>query len=195
MDELQDTNGQQARLLDWCGRPTGSTRWAISTNRSSASATPSREGFANSATRSSAAAGGWWSWSTNFRSRPEILSAVETIMDGARGSRPRRLMAGREFDAAAAACAWSHRGARGGRGAAHGSAVGGAPDRELLEAGREFLQGHCRAGAQHRSDRRVHGGLRPGRHPLPGEPRPGFLRNARGERPGPPAARHRQSAR
>ena len=62
MDEFQDTNGQQARLHATGARArTTSTPWATSTNRSSASATPSPK--ASSATRKKwpSAAAAWWS--------------------------------------------------------------------------------------------------------------------------------------
>ncbi len=56
----QRTAGQAAAT--WCARRTASTPWATSTNRSSASATPSREGFADAiAMRSRGRARGWWS--------------------------------------------------------------------------------------------------------------------------------------
>ena len=67
--------------------------------------------------------------------------------------------------------------------------------RRILEFTGFRLPGHRRAGAQHRSDSRVHRRVRRRRHSLRGESRPWLLRQPRSQRPHPSAARHRQPAR
>jgi len=97
MDEFQDTNGQQAKLLELVRPPdgfyaVGDINQAIFGFRH---ADPS--GF--QAYREAVEAGGRRvvSLEANFRSRPQILSAVETIMEGEAGIEPRALVAGRIF--------------------------------------------------------------------------------------------------
>ena len=98
MDEFQDTNGQQARLLELVRPPdrfyaVGDINQSIFGFRH---AEP--QGFLEY--RAAIVRGGrrLVDLADNFRSRPEILSAVETIVDGAPGIEPRRLTAGRQFE-------------------------------------------------------------------------------------------------
>lgn len=97
MDEYQDTNGQQARLLALVRRPgcfyaVGDINQSIFGFRH---AEP--EGFRQY--REEVKAGGHEAeLMENFRSRAEILSAVETVMRGAEGVEERRLVARRRFD-------------------------------------------------------------------------------------------------
>ena len=83
MDEFQDTNGQQARLLRAGARGrAASMPWATSINPSSVSATPSRKGFERYAEEVRSAGGHQVELMENFRSRAEILRAVETVLAG-----------------------------------------------------------------------------------------------------------------
>jgi len=97
MDEYQDTNGQQARLLGLVRRPgcfyaVGDINQSIFGFRH---AEP--EGFRKY--RDEVKAGGHpVDLMDNFRSREEILSAVETIVSGADGIEKRSLTAKRRFD-------------------------------------------------------------------------------------------------
>ena len=99
MDEYQDTNGQQARLLRLVRRPgrfysVGDINQSIFGFRH---AQP--EGFR--AYREEVQKGGHEAeLLENFRSRAEILSAVETILEGAKGIEERRLVARRKFETA-----------------------------------------------------------------------------------------------
>ncbi len=97
MDELQDTNRQQARLLDLLRQPdrfyaVGDINQSIYGFRH---ADPQvfhdyRETVSGRGHRLVELA-------DNFRSRPEILRAVDTLMDGAEGIERRPLTAGRPF--------------------------------------------------------------------------------------------------
>jgi ATP-dependent exoDNAse (exonuclease V) beta subunit len=98
MDEFQDTNGQQAKLIGLLRRPgnfyaVGDINQSIFGFRH---AEPGvfrdyRDAAAADRQRVVELAG-------NFRSRADILLAVETITAGAQGIEPRRLTAEREFD-------------------------------------------------------------------------------------------------
>ena len=100
MDEFQDTNGQQAKLLKLVRQPdrfyaVGDINQSIFGFRH---AEP--EGFREY--RDAVARGGRHlvELVDNFRSRPEILSAVETVAAGLAGIEARSLVAGRRFDRA-----------------------------------------------------------------------------------------------
>jgi ATP-dependent helicase/nuclease subunit A len=97
MDEFQDTNGQQAQLLDLIRRTdrfyaVGDINQSIFGFRH---AEP--EVFRDFRDRVERDGKRLVKLVDNFRSRPEILRAVETIAAGARGIEPRALVAGREF--------------------------------------------------------------------------------------------------
>jgi ATP-dependent exoDNAse (exonuclease V) beta subunit len=100
MDEYQDTNGMQARLVELV-RPPGRFFVVGDINQSI-------YGFRHAepdvfrAYRETVEAGGGRlvDLPDNFRSRPDILRMVETMMSGAPGIDPRRLVARREFAAA-----------------------------------------------------------------------------------------------
>ena len=100
MDEFQDTNGQQARLLELVRRPgrfyaVGDINQSIFGFRH-AEPDVFRE-YRGQVQRQ-------LELDDNFRSRPEILRAVETIVHGAPGIEQRRLIAGRTFDHQRAVC-------------------------------------------------------------------------------------------
>ncbi len=97
MDEFQDTNGQQARLLELVRRPdrfyaVGDINQSIFGFRH---AEP--EVFRNYRDTVEQSGRRLIELVDNFRSRPEILRAVETLAEGAAGIEPRDLVAGREF--------------------------------------------------------------------------------------------------
>ena len=94
MDEFQDTNGQQAKLLGRLRRP--ERFYAVGDINQSIYGFRHAEPevfrtYRNQASRRV-------ELDDNFRSRPDILRAVETIADGASGIEPRRLTAGRHFE-------------------------------------------------------------------------------------------------
>jgi ATP-dependent exoDNAse (exonuclease V) beta subunit len=97
MDELQDTNGQQARLLRLM-RPEGRFYGVGDVNQSIFGfrhAEPREfQEFRAAASRSG---GRVVELVENFRSRPEILRAVETVVAGAAGIETRRLIPGKSF--------------------------------------------------------------------------------------------------
>ena len=98
MDEFQDTNGQQARLMQLVRAPgnfyaVGDINQSIFGFRH---AEP--EGFARYQKEVAASRGRLVELTDNFRSRPHVLSAVETIANGAGGIVPRPLVARREFE-------------------------------------------------------------------------------------------------
>ncbi len=98
MDEFQDTNGQQARLLRLVRPPdrfyaVGDINQSIFGFRH---AEP--QGFREYREELERRGGHVVELIDNFRSRPEILSAVETVLSGQPGIEPRSLVAGREFD-------------------------------------------------------------------------------------------------
>jgi len=100
MDEFQDTNGQQAKLLELVRRPgrfyaVGDINQSIFGFRH-AEPDVFRE-YRGQVQRQIELA-------DNFRSRPEILRAVETIVHGAAGIEQRQLIAGRTFDQERAVC-------------------------------------------------------------------------------------------
>jgi len=104
MDEFQDTNGQQARLMSLIRPPdrfyaVGDINQSIFGFRH---ADP--QGFAGYRDEIERNGRHLVHLVDNFRSRAEILRAVETIADGAGGIEPRRLVAGRQFDAERADC-------------------------------------------------------------------------------------------
>jgi ATP-dependent helicase/nuclease subunit A len=98
MDEYQDTNGQQAKLIGLLRAPgrfyaVGDINQSIFGFRHAAP-----EVFRNHHQEVLMGGARLVELSENFRSRPDILSAVETIMHGAPGIQPHRLVAKREFD-------------------------------------------------------------------------------------------------
>src|SRR5262249_5111193 len=98
MDEFQDTNGQQARLLTLIRPPdrfyaVGDINQSIFGFRH---AEPS--GFSSYRTAIEQSGRRLVHLLENFRSRAQILSAVETIVEGADGIEPRSLVASRKFD-------------------------------------------------------------------------------------------------
>ncbi len=98
MDEFQDTNGQQARLLALI-RPAGRFYAVGDINQSIFGfrhAEP--QGFAEYRDEVARTGGRLVELVDNFRSRADILSAVETVLDGRAGIVPRKLVAGRVFD-------------------------------------------------------------------------------------------------
>ena len=100
MDELQDTNGQQARLLRLV-RPPGRFYAVGDVNQSIFGfrhAEP-RE-FLKFRAEAAGSGGRVVELVENFRSRPEILRAVETVVAGAPGIERRRLISGKSFDEA-----------------------------------------------------------------------------------------------
>jgi ATP-dependent exoDNAse (exonuclease V) beta subunit len=104
MDEFQDTNGQQARLLKYLRPPdrfyaVGDINQSIYGFRH---AEP--QGFDDYRAAIVRRGRRLVNLADNFRSRPEILSAVETIVDGAPGIEPRSLKAGRKFDTPRPVC-------------------------------------------------------------------------------------------
>ena len=98
MDELQDTNGQQAKLLRLV-RPPGRF-YAVGDVNQSIFGFRHAEPQEFRTFRSEAAASGGRvvPLVENFRSRPEILLAVEQVVGSADGIEPRHLIAGRSFD-------------------------------------------------------------------------------------------------
>ena len=97
MDEFQDTNGQQNKLLELVRAPdrfyaVGDINQSIYGFRH---AEP--EGFSGYRDGVEKRGARLVQLVANFRSRPEILRAVETIMHGAEGIEERRLVAGKEF--------------------------------------------------------------------------------------------------
>ncbi|MGA9625961.1 MAG: UvrD-helicase domain-containing protein [Bryobacteraceae bacterium] len=98
MDEFQDTNGQQAHLLELVRPPdrfyaVGDINQSIYGFRH---AEP--QGFLDYRAEVERRGRRLVNLADNFRSRPEILSAVETIVDGVNGVERRSLVAGREFE-------------------------------------------------------------------------------------------------
>ena len=104
MDEFQDTNGQQARLLRLIRPPdrfyaVGDINQSIFGFRH---AEP--EGFLGYRNEVERTRRHLVELTDNFRSRPEILSAVETITHGIPGIEPRPLIAGLAFDTSKPFC-------------------------------------------------------------------------------------------
>ena len=100
MDEFQDTNPQQARLLELVRTPhrfyaVGDVNQSIFGFRHAEPA-----GFQRYRDEVEAAGGRLVRLEDNFRSRPQILSAVEKIAAGASGIEPRTLVARRKFTSA-----------------------------------------------------------------------------------------------
>ena len=98
MDEFQDTNGQQAKLLDLLRRP--GNFYAVGDINQSIFGFRHAEPGVFREYRDAAAANGQRvvELAGNFRSRAAILLAVETVTAGAAGIEPRRLTAERIFD-------------------------------------------------------------------------------------------------
>ena len=97
MDEFQDTNGQQARLMRLVRPPdrfyaVGDINQSIFGFRHAES-----EGFSRYRDQIEETGGRLVQLVANFRSRAEILRAVETIVQGAPGIERRSLVAGRKF--------------------------------------------------------------------------------------------------
>jgi len=104
MDEFQDTNGQQAKLMKLVRAPdrfyaVGDINQSIFGFRH---AEP--EGFARYQEEVGQGGGRLVELTDNFRSRPEVLSAVETIARGAAGVVGRPLVARRSFEQPRAVC-------------------------------------------------------------------------------------------
>ncbi|MBZ5728781.1 MAG: UvrD-helicase domain-containing protein [Acidobacteriia bacterium] len=98
MDEFQDTNPQQGKLLGLVRRPdrfyaVGDINQSIFGFRH---AEP--QGFREYRDAVARRGGRLVELIDNFRSRPHILSAVETVVAGAAGVEPRSLVAGRKFE-------------------------------------------------------------------------------------------------
>jgi ATP-dependent exoDNAse (exonuclease V) beta subunit len=98
MDEFQDTNGQQAQLLKHVRPPdrfyaVGDINQSIYGFRH---AEP--QGFLDYRAEVERRGRRLVDLADNFRSRPEILSAVETIVEGVDGVERRSLVAGRKFE-------------------------------------------------------------------------------------------------
>jgi ATP-dependent exoDNAse (exonuclease V) beta subunit len=98
MDELQDTNGQQAKLLALLRSP--GNFYAVGDINQSIFGFRHAEPDVFKGYRDAVKSGGGRlvELAGNFRSRAEILRAVETIMAGAAGIEPRSLTAERQFD-------------------------------------------------------------------------------------------------
>jgi len=98
MDEFQDTNGQQAKLLKLVRAP--DRFYAVGDINQSIFGFRHAEprGFRQYRDEVAGGGGRLVELIDNFRSRPEILSAVETILAGADGIEPRSLVAGLEFE-------------------------------------------------------------------------------------------------
>jgi ATP-dependent exoDNAse (exonuclease V) beta subunit len=104
MDEFQDTNGQQARLMRLV-RAAGNFYAVGDINQSIFGfrhAEP--EGFARYQAEVAESRGRLVELTDNFRSRAQVLSAVETIASGAEGIVERPLVARREFEKPRAVC-------------------------------------------------------------------------------------------
>jgi len=97
MDEFQDTNGQQARLLELIRRP--GRFYAVGDINQSIFGFRHAEPEVFRDYRDSVEQNGrrLVELLSNFRSRPEILRAVETVAAGAAGIEPRPLVASRVF--------------------------------------------------------------------------------------------------
>jgi ATP-dependent helicase/nuclease subunit A len=98
MDEFQDTNGQQARLLELI-RPADRFYAVGDINQSIFGfrhAEP--QGFQQYREQVQRSGRHLVELIDNFRSRADILSAVETVLNGRSGIDPRTLVAGRTFD-------------------------------------------------------------------------------------------------
>jgi ATP-dependent exoDNAse (exonuclease V) beta subunit len=103
MDELQDTNGQQAKLLRLV-RPPGRFYAVGDVNQSIFGFRHADPGEFRKFRAEAAASGGRVvELVENFRSRPEILAAVEEIVGSAPGIEGRPLIAGKTFDDAGGA--------------------------------------------------------------------------------------------
>jgi ATP-dependent exoDNAse (exonuclease V) beta subunit len=98
MDEFQDTNGQQSKLLRLVRTP--DRFYAVGDINQSIFGFRHAEprGFQDYRNEVQSSGKRLVELIDNFRSRPEILSAVETITAGAAGIEPRSLVAGRQFD-------------------------------------------------------------------------------------------------
>ena len=98
MDEFQDTNGQQAELLKHVRSP--DRFYAVGDINQSIFGFRHAEprGFLEYRAAIVSRGRRLVNLADNFRSRREILSAVETIVDGEPGIEPRRLMASRQFE-------------------------------------------------------------------------------------------------
>jgi ATP-dependent helicase/nuclease subunit A len=97
MDEFQDTNPQQAKLIELVRPP--NRFYAVGDINQSIYGFRHAEprGFAEYRSQVESTGGHLVELVDNFRSRPEILSAVETITGGREGIEPRNLVAGRNF--------------------------------------------------------------------------------------------------
>lgn len=95
MDEFQDTNGQQARLLDLLRAP--DRFYAVGDiNQSIYGFRYANPGVFH-AYRAEVGPAGTFELRENWRSRPEILSAVEHVLSGAKGIETRPLIAARSL--------------------------------------------------------------------------------------------------
>lgn len=100
MDEFQDTNGQQARLLDLVRRP--GRFYAVGDINQSIYGFRHAEPEVFRQYRDQA--GRRIELTDNFRSRKEILRAVQTVAKHAAGIEPHRLIAGRSFEQPRSVC-------------------------------------------------------------------------------------------
>src|SRR5262249_31376579 len=98
MDEFQDTNGQQARLLELVR--SDNRFYAVGDIKHSIFALRHAEPDVFREYRDLVGASGKHlvELTDNFRSRSQILSAVESVFDHAPGIEPRSLVAGRTFE-------------------------------------------------------------------------------------------------
>ena len=97
MDELQDTNGQQTKLVNLLRPP--NSFYAVGDINQSIYGFRYADPAGFSEYRETVERDGkhFVELEENWRSRPEILSAVETILDHADGIEPRRLVAAKTF--------------------------------------------------------------------------------------------------
>ena len=153
MDEFQDTNGQQAKLLKLIRRP--GRFFAVGDINQSIFGFRHTEPAVFREYRASVEHSGQRliELVDNFRSRPDILRAVETVADGAAGVEKRSLVAGREFpeDEADRGGSLRRNGFRRGGGFAQGGALGGTAHPGAFGSRRTaiYVSGCRRAGAQH----------------------------------------------
>lgn len=104
MDEFQDTNGQQARLMDLVRAP--GRFYAVGDINQSIFGFRHAEprGFQLYRDEIASRGGRLVDLRENFRSREEILSAVDTVLANEPGIEPRPLIAGRRFESARPGC-------------------------------------------------------------------------------------------
>jgi hypothetical protein len=184
MDEFQDTNGQQSKLLRLLRAPgaffaVGDVNQSIYGFRH---ADPEVfRAYRDDVEREGSAP---VELVENWRSRAGVLCAVETILDHAQGIEPRRLIAAKEYPQ----CGRSR------------GAMGGAADSGLYciaEPGERpgRLRRYGGARAQHGGSAGIHARLRAGRNPIPAQSGQGIFRSTRSRGSHESAARGGQSTR